>query len=105
MRARGRLRTPIRWRSARRASAAAHHRGEIGRPEDIAAIEEVIHAGVTVVATAHGSSLAELRARPGLRRLLDEQVFERALILGWSRGAGTVEQLCDLKKDILSRRA
>lgn len=78
---------------------------EIGRPEDIAAIEEVIHAGVTVVATAHGSSLAELRARPGLRRLLDEQVFERALILGWSRGAGTVEQLCDLKKDILSRRA
>jgi stage III sporulation protein AA len=72
---------------------------EIGGSEDIAAIEEVIHAGVTVVATAHGSSLAELRARPGLRRLLDEQVFERAAILGFSRGAGTVEQLCDLKKE------
>lgn len=71
---------------------------EIGRTEDAAAIEEVIHAGVTVVATAHGSSLAELRARPGLRKLLDEQVFERALILGLSRGAGTVEQLCELKK-------
>lgn len=71
---------------------------EIGRIEDIASIEEVIHAGVTVVATAHGSSLAELRARPGLRRLLDEQVFEKALVLGWSRGAGTVEQLCDLRK-------
>ena len=69
---------------------------EIGRAEDAAAIEEVIHAGVTVVATAHGSSLAELRSRPGLRKLLDEQIFERALILGWSRGAGTVEQLCDL---------
>ncbi len=78
---------------------------EIGRPEDIAAIEEVIHAGVTVVATAHGSSLAELKSRPGLRRLLDEEVFERALILGWSRGAGTVEQLCDLKKEALPRRA
>ncbi len=69
---------------------------EIGRAEDAAAIEEVIHAGVTVVATAHGSSLAELRSRPGLRKLLDEQIFERALVLGWSRGAGTVEQLCDL---------
>ncbi|MGB4370878.1 MAG: hypothetical protein WBJ91_03920, partial [Dethiobacteria bacterium] len=45
---------------------------------------------------AHGSSLAELRSRPGLRKLLDEQIFERALVLGWSRGAGTVEQLCDL---------
>ncbi len=69
---------------------------EIGRAEDAAAIEEVIHAGVTVVATAHGSSLTELRARPGLRRLLDERIFERALILGWSRGTGTVEQLCKL---------
>lgn len=72
---------------------------EIGGAEDIAAIEEVIRAGVTVVATAHGSSLAELQSRPGLRRLLDEQVFERAAILGFSRGAGTVEQLCDLRKD------
>ncbi len=69
---------------------------EIGRAEDAAAIEEVIHAGVTVVATAHGSSLAELRSRPGLRRLFDGGVFERAVILGWSRGAGTVEQLCRL---------
>lgn len=72
---------------------------EIGREEDAAAVLEVIHAGVTVVATAHGSSLAELRSRPGLRRLLDHRVFERALILGWSRGAGTVEQLCDLNRD------
>ncbi len=78
---------------------------EIGRPADAAAIEEVIHAGVTVVATAHGSSLEELRSRPGLRRLLDEGVFEKALILGWSRGPGTVEQLCDLRKDRFSRRA
>ncbi|MGI6615855.1 MAG: stage III sporulation protein AA [Dethiobacteria bacterium] len=72
---------------------------EIGRSEDVAAIEEVIRAGVTVVATAHGSSIAELRARPALRRLLDDGVFERALILGWSRGAGTVEQLCHLDRD------
>lgn len=71
---------------------------EIGRAADAAAIEEVIHAGVTVVATAHGSSLMELRARPGLRRLLDERIFERALILGWSRGAGTVEELCKLNE-------
>ncbi|NLA26175.1 MAG: stage III sporulation protein AA [Firmicutes bacterium] len=78
---------------------------EIGRPEDAAAIEEVIHAGVSVVATAHGSSLEELRARPALRRLLDEAVFEKALLLGCSRGPGTVEQLCDLRKDKLARRA
>lgn len=70
---------------------------EVGRHEDAAAIEEIIHAGVTVVATAHGSSLAEIRSRPGLRKLLDDEVFERALILGWSRGAGTVEQLCNLQ--------
>ena len=77
---------------------------EIGRAEDAAAIEEVIHAGVTVVATAHGSSLAELRSRPGLRKLLDEQIFERALVLGWSRGAGTVEPVSYTHLDVYKRQ-
>ncbi len=68
---------------------------EIGMEEDSRAVEEVIHAGVTVLATVHAASLEELRARPGLRRLLEMQIFERILFLGRSRGPGTVEQILD----------
>ncbi len=68
---------------------------EIGSVEDTKAVEEVIHAGVAVVTTAHGGSLAELRGRPGLRRLLEQRIFERVLFLGRSRGVGTVEQIID----------
>ncbi|MEW5785654.1 MAG: stage III sporulation protein AA [Bacillota bacterium] len=68
---------------------------EIGSEADAAAVEEIIHAGVAVIATAHAGSLAELQARPGLRKLWSMQVFERVVILGRSRGVGTVEQILD----------
>jgi stage III sporulation protein AA len=58
-------------------------------------VEEVIHAGITVLATVHAGSLEELRARPGLKRLLEMRIFERVLFLGRSRGPGTVEQIMD----------
>lgn len=69
---------------------------EIGLEEDARAVEEVLHAGVTVLATVHAGSLEELRARPGLRRLMEMRIFERLLFLGRSRGPGTVEQILDL---------
>ncbi len=68
---------------------------EVGREEDGRAIEEVLHAGVALIATAHGNSLEELARRPGLARLFKMQVFERMLVLGRSRGVGTVELIQD----------
>ncbi len=68
---------------------------EIGLEEDVRAMEEVIHAGVAVIATVHAGTLEELRARPGLRRLMQMHIFERVLFLGRSRGPGTVERIID----------
>ncbi|MHB9146050.1 MAG: stage III sporulation protein AA [Symbiobacteriia bacterium] len=64
---------------------------EIGRPEDGLAVQEALGAGVTVIATAHGGSLAELARRPVLRDLLAMGAFDAAAMLGRSRGPGTVE--------------
>lgn len=50
---------------------------EIGRPEDAEAVMEALHAGVSVIATAHGRDLSELSARPALRTLITEQMFQR----------------------------
>lgn len=68
---------------------------EIGREHDVRAIEEVIHAGVSIIASAHGNSIEDLLNRPGLKRLLKQRIFERVLLLGRSRGVGTVERILD----------
>ena len=70
---------------------------EIGRREDIAAIEEVLNAGVKVLATVHGSSLKDLAGRPALEYLIQSRTIERYVILGRSRGVGTVEEIIDGK--------
>lgn len=66
---------------------------EIGRPEDAHAVFEALHAGVTVLATVHGRSLADVAARPSLRPLLAAGAFRRAVILSRRGGVGTVEQV------------
>ncbi|WP_019639153.1 stage III sporulation protein AA [Paenibacillus fonticola] len=49
---------------------------EIGRPEDADALAEALHAGVKVIATAHGSDVHELALRPALSKLADPPFFE-----------------------------
>ncbi|WP_238492437.1 stage III sporulation protein AA [Desulfotruncus alcoholivorax] len=66
---------------------------EIGKMEDIKALEEVFNAGVRVIVTIHGSSLRELAARPALKYLLQLNIIERFVQLGRSRGVGTVEKI------------
>ncbi|MHB1125366.1 MAG: stage III sporulation protein AA [Bacillota bacterium] len=68
---------------------------EIGRQEDTAALEEMLHAGITVISTVHGASLEELSRRPALRYILENRFFERIVFLGRSMGPGTVEYIVD----------
>lgn len=68
---------------------------EIGREEDVEAIEEVINAGITVITSAHAAHPGELSRRPSLHRMLGQGVFRRIVVLGRSRGVGTVEEIVD----------
>lgn len=68
---------------------------EIGSMEDALAVEEALKCGVAVIAAAHGSCREELRERPGLKRLMDQRVFKRMIVLSNSRGVGTVEEIWD----------
>lgn len=68
---------------------------EIGKREDIYALEEVLNAGVKVIFTVHGSSLEELAARPALNYLFKLGMVEKYIKLGRSRGVGTVEKVLD----------
>lgn len=50
---------------------------EITATEDLQAVEEIAGCGVTVLATAHGASPAEICLRPIYRELLQKRIFRR----------------------------
>ena len=66
---------------------------EIGRYEDIDAIETVLYSGCRLIATVHGSDLADIQSKPLFQRLMAEQVFERYIILGNSFQTGKVKEI------------
>ncbi len=63
---------------------------EIGRSEDVAAIWEMVHTGVSILATAHASSWDELESRPFLKDLIRCRVFRRYVFLSRRDGPGTI---------------
>src|SRR5690625_1295159 len=54
---------------------------EIGKQEDVDALMEAVYAGVTIICTAHGSSISELKKRPSMKTFFYHNVFERFIIL------------------------
>lgn len=68
---------------------------EVGRPEDGEAVWEAIHAGVSVICSAHGAKVAEVARRPALGKLMQNGVFSRYLVLNRSRGVGTIQGIYD----------
>lgn len=64
---------------------------EIGRTEDIAAIEKIVNSGVGVITTVHAANRAQLLKRRDLRELC--RYFDVMLTLSKRRGAGTLEEI------------
>ncbi|MDD3612775.1 MAG: stage III sporulation protein AA [Caldicoprobacterales bacterium] len=77
---------------------------EIGRQEDVLAIEEALNAGVKLISSAHASDIEDALTRPFLGSLLKKQIFQRVFILGNSLGVGTLEKVYkgDLRTQILN---
>jgi len=78
---------------------------EIGKPMDVMAIEDALNAGITIITTAHSHGLEDAQRRPILRSLLENNVFQRIMVLGNSLGTGTLEKAYDLieGKELLDR--
>lgn len=76
---------------------------EIGRREDAEAIEEALHCGVTILATAHGNSWEELLKRPALKDLLSRGSFSRFVLLSSRQGPGTIEAVLDARQQAVGR--
>ena len=68
---------------------------EVGRHEDVLALQEAINAGITIIATAHGNNLEEIMRRPIMHELLENRMFKRYVFLGFSSGVGSLEKIFD----------
>lgn len=68
---------------------------EIGTREDVEAINYVINCGCSIIATIHGATIDDIRTRPVLRKLVEERVFERYIVLGNKGQVGCIENIFD----------
>ena len=63
---------------------------EIGRQEDIDAIERITNSGAGVIATIHGRNFEMIRRRDDLKRML--KFFNLVVTLSKRKGIGTIEE-------------
>lgn len=74
---------------------------EIGRYEDVDAIETALFCGCRLIATVHGSSLEDIRSKPLFQRLMEEAVFERFLVLDGGASVGKLKEIRDGRGEVL----
>ena len=68
---------------------------EISNKEDYDEILEAARCGVSVIATAHAGGIDDLKRRNSLKKILDEKIFERIVVLSKRLGVGTIETVLD----------
>lgn len=64
---------------------------EIGDAADIRALAEARNSGVTIIASAHANDVQHLQNRLIFKKMIEEKLFGRYVVLGNSQGRGTVE--------------
>ncbi len=68
---------------------------EIGSPEDVQALLQVLQCGSSLIVTVHGSSMEEIRGKKYIKDLLELGEFRRFILLGKNRGNCFVEGIFD----------
>ncbi len=66
---------------------------EIGRREDVLALQECVNAGVAVISSVHAGTVDELQKRPIMRELLSSRAFKLAVILSRTNGPGSIQDI------------
>lgn len=68
---------------------------EIGSMEDVQALLQVLRCGSSLIVTAHGSSMEEMREKRYISQLLVQKEFQRFIVLGKKKGKCVVEGIFD----------
>lgn len=71
---------------------------EIGTERDAEAVLLCMHGGAHIIATAHADSVEGLYHRPHIRKLIENDVFSKIILLGHGEDIGKVIDICEVKK-------
>lgn len=74
---------------------------EIGRIEDVHAIEEIVNTGVKLICTIHGRNLEDLKKKNDLKWILKQEVFQRFVVLEARKKAGEIVGIYNEKMELL----
>lgn len=77
---------------------------EIGSREDMEAMIHVMNCGCKLIATVHGSSIEDIRSKPILRKMLQERIFERYIIMNSQEQVGKIAEIFDCQGNPLYNR-
>lgn len=76
---------------------------EIGSRDDLEAMEYVMNCGCKLIATVHGASVEDIKQKPILRKLVQERIFERFIVLNNRGRIGNIDQIYDSRGCLLYR--
>ncbi len=74
---------------------------EIGKREDVDALAYVMNCGCKMIATVHGNSIEDIRNKPVLRKLIEEKLFTRFIVLAGDGKPGRVDKVFDERGTVL----
>jgi stage III sporulation protein AA len=68
---------------------------ELGKEADFIGVEALLHAGVTLISTVHGSDMNGMLKNKKIKQMLEEMENGRILFLSNRWGIGTVQEIWD----------
>lgn len=75
---------------------------ELGNPDDVSTVLQVMNAGIRVLATAHGYDVNGLKERRGFKELFAENCFERFIVISGSNGFHYETKVMDGEENVLA---
>ena len=75
---------------------------ELGDKEDIEAMHRAIRCGCRVLATIHGFSIEEVRAKAYMKPVMEEKVFDRYMLLGKKNNKCNIIGIYDRERNLCS---
>ena len=74
---------------------------ELGGEDDIKAVDHILRSGCKIIATIHGENVEELSHNRKLKGLLEENIFERFIILRAPQSGKKNYAIYNSKMDLL----
>ena len=72
---------------------------ELGSKKDVDAVAYAVHSGCSILGSVHAADLDEVRQKPVLREFLDQEYFERYLVIGQKADGERCYRLYNAKQE------